>query len=173
MDGKERRDAILARLKAEEKPFSASRFAKEFQVSRQIIVGDIALLRAAGYDITATARGYLLDAEVNKQGIIRKIACQHTPEQTKEELEIIIDLGGEVIDVVVEHPIYGELVGGLHIKNNTEIADFIYNYEKSRASLLSELTSGIHLHTIRCQNEEELLAIKKALAEKNILYKNE
>lgn len=173
MEGTERREAILARLKVEEKPFSASRFAKEFMVSRQIIVGDIALLRAASYDITATARGYLLDAEIDKQGIIRKIACQHSSAQTRAELEIIIGLGGEVLDVVVEHPIYGELVGGLHIKTKADIDSLIRAYEKSRAVLLSELTGGIHLHTIRCKDDEVLKEIKKELAKKNILYVNE
>lgn len=173
MDGPERRETILAGLKVAEKPISASRFAKEFGVSRQIIVGDIALLRATGHDIIATARGYLVDADVNKNGILRKIACQHSPEQTKEELETIVSFGCEVMDVIVEHPIYGELVGGLHIKNNTEIHSFIEDYQGSSATLLSELTGGIHLHTIRCQDEQTLIDLKKALAEKNILYKNE
>ncbi|WP_086314349.1 hypothetical protein A5821_001912 [Enterococcus sp. 7F3_DIV0205] len=171
MDGEKRREMILLQLEAAEKPISASRFAKEFKVSRQIVVGDVALLRAAGYGIIATARGYLLEVEKDKQGITRKIACQHKPDQTEEELSIIVSLGGEIVDVVVEHPIYGELTGGLHIHTEREVKDFIEAYEKSQASLLSELTEGIHLHTVRCENEDILGQIKKALAQKNILYK--
>ncbi|MEI5994499.1 transcription repressor NadR [Candidatus Enterococcus mansonii] len=171
MDGVKRREAILFQLESAEKPISASRFAKEFKVSRQIVVGDVALLRAAGYEIIATARGYLLEVEEDKQGIIRKIACQHRPEQTEEELLTIVSLGGEIIDVVVEHPIYGELTGGLHIRTEKEVSGFVQSYKKSRASLLSELTSGVHLHTIRCENEEMYAHIKEALVQKDILYK--
>ncbi|MBO0440742.1 transcription repressor NadR [Candidatus Enterococcus ikei] len=170
MDGVKRRETILLELEATKKPISASRFAKEFKVSRQIVVGDVALLRAAGYEIIATARGYLLESEKDKQGIIRKIACQHTPDQTEAELLTIVSLGGEIIDVVVEHPIYGELTGGLHIRTEKDVKEFVKAYEKSRASLLSELTSGIHLHTIRCENEEILKKIKIELAQKKLLY---
>lgn len=171
MDGIKRREAILLELESADKPMSASRFAKEFKVSRQIVVGDVALLRAAGFDIIATARGYLLETEKDKQGIVRKIACQHRPEQTQEELSVIVSLGGEILDVVVEHPIYGELTGGLHIQSEKEVKEFIKAYEKSSASLLSELTGGIHLHTIRCESENTLREIKKELDQKDILYK--
>ncbi|MGX7151230.1 transcription repressor NadR [Enterococcus ureasiticus] len=171
MDGIKRREAILLELESADKPISASRFAKEFKVSRQIVVGDVALLRAAGYEIIATARGYLLESEKDKQGVVRKIACQHMPQQTEDELLTIVSLGGEVLDVVVEHPIYGELTGGLHIHTEKEVKEFVKAYEKSRASLLSELTGGIHLHTIRCENEDTLNRIKEALAQKGILYK--
>lgn len=171
MDGVKRREAILFKLESAEKPMSASRFAKEFKVSRQIVVGDVALLRAAGYEIIATARGYLLESEKDKQGIIRKIACQHLPEQTEDELLTIVSLGGEIIDVVVEHPIYGELTGGLHIGTEKEVKTFVEAYKKSSASLLSELTEGIHLHTIRCEDDHVFTRIKEALAQKAILYK--
>ncbi|EOL44619.1 transcription repressor NadR [Enterococcus caccae] len=171
MDGVKRREVILLELETAEKPISASRFAKKFKVSRQIVVGDVALLRAAGYEIIATARGYLLERDKDRQGIIRKIACQHLPEQTAAELRTIVSLGGEIIDVVVEHPIYGELTGGLHIRTEKEVEEFVTNYEKSSASLLSELTAGVHLHTIRCENETAFQKIKETLASKGILYK--
>lgn len=171
MDGEQRRALILLELETAEKPVSASRLAKKFSVSRQIIVGDVALLRAAGHEIIATARGYLLETVQAQQGIIRKIACRHAPEQTAAELQTIISLGGEIIDVIVEHPIYGELTGGLHIRTEKEAEEFIKAYQNSRASLLSELTAGVHLHTIRCENEQMVTTIKKALEQKAILYK--
>ncbi|MHC5228886.1 3H domain-containing protein [Enterococcus sp. LJL99] len=171
MDGNERRQEILHCLEKTEKPISASYFAKLFGVSRQIVVGDVALLRASGHGIVATARGYLYQEEA-VQGMVTQIACQHTLAQTEEELLLIISLGGEVLDVIVEHPLYGELKGNLRLKTKKDVTNFIENYKKNNASLLSMLTEGIHLHTIRCQNEEKLLAIKKALAEKGLLYKN-
>lgn len=168
MDGNERKEKILAALRATEKPISASRFAKEFGVSRQIIVGDVALLRASGTDILATARGYLLQQETNQ--LVSKIAVQHNKTQTEEELRTIVAYGGEVIDVIVEHPLYGELVGGLHLKTEADVTRFMSDYQKAQTGLLSELTAGIHLHTIGYQTAEDLVAIKAALAKKGILY---
>lgn len=168
MEGTLRREEILKQLQVAEKPISASKFAQQFGVSRQIIVGDVALMRAAGAAIIATARGY----KFQKEGIGKttKIAVQHDASQIREEFETILAFGGEIIDVIVEHELYGELVGGLYIKNEKDIADFLKNYQKTNASLLSELTNGIHLHTIRYQKEEDLVKIKQALADKGILY---
>lgn len=170
MEGAERRAIILSELSTAEKPISARQFASTFTVSRQIVVGDVALLRAQGHAILATARGYVIETEQDKQRIKRKIVCKHSPERTQEELATIVALGGEVIDVIVEHPIYGELTGGLHIKEDEDIAKFIQRYTLENASLLSELTTGIHLHTIRCADEKVFARIKQALAEKNLLY---
>ena len=119
MDGEIRRREIVKRLRETEKPISATRFAKAFDVSRQIIVGDVALLRATGVEIVATARGYMLEQPL--EGIERKIACQHTPEQTREELSVIVAKGGEVVDVSIAHPLYGELIGSLRIQSEKDI----------------------------------------------------
>ena len=78
--------------------------------------------------------------------------------------------GGEIIDVIVEHPLYGELTGTLHIKTPQDIDSFMRRYQKSNASLLSELTGGIHLHTIRYPEKHMLKTIKQKLAEAGILY---
>ncbi|MTD39968.1 HTH domain-containing protein [Erwinia sp. CPCC 100877] len=172
MDGVKRRGLILSELENADKPLSAGRLAEKFNVSRQIIVGDVALLRASGVAIIATARGYVLQQADDEQGIVRKIACQHLPEQTEEELLLIVSLGGEIIDVIVEHPIYGELTGGLHIRTEKEVQDFVKLYQNSSAALLSELTEGVHLHTIRCQDEETLERIKTKLEENHILYQD-
>lgn len=168
MEGTKRRTAILSALANAEKPISASRFAKELGVSRQIIVGDVALLRASGEAIIATARGYLLEQPADK--MISKIAVQHNKAQTEEELLLIVENGGEVIDVIVEHPLYGELVGGLHLKTKSDVARFMKDYQKAQTSLLSELTNGIHLHTIAYETPEDLAKIKAVLLKHHILY---
>ena len=170
VEGTARRKEILRRLQLSEKPLSASRFAEGLGVSRQIIVGDVALLRAAGEEIIATSRGYKLDQAKDQKGRTKKIAVQHDASQTQEELEIIVANGGEVVDVIVEHEIYGELVGSLRIKTAKDVKDFMKNYRNSNARLLSNLTNGIHLHTIRYQTEADFQQIKQALAEKGILY---
>lgn len=168
IDGDKRKAEILAALQQAEKPISATSFAKEFGVSRQIVVGDVALLRAAGENIIATARGYLLDRESEK--MISKIAVQHAPEDTEKELRTIIEHGGEVIDVVVEHPLYGELVGGLHLTTQQDVDVFLEKAGNLKVTLLSELTGGIHLHTVAYETVEDLTKIKQALSEKGILY---
>lgn len=168
VDGDRRKAQILEALQQAENPISATSFAKEFSVSRQIVVGDVALLRAAGENIIATARGYLLERESEK--LISKLAVQHSPEQTEDELRTIVEHGGEVIDVVVEHPLYGELVGGLHLASQQDVSDFIEEADRLQVTLLSELTAGIHLHTIAYETLEDLTEIKAALSEKGILY---
>lgn len=168
MEGKKRREEIAEQLKTAQKPISATKFAQQFSVSRQIIVGDIALMRAAGLEIKATARGYLLQEK--RQGKLSKIAVQHGANQTNEELNLIVENGGEIVDVIVEHDIYGELTGNLQIKTPGDIAAFMKKYQQSKVSLLSALTNGIHLHTIAYEKDEDLVAIKAALAQAKILY---
>lgn len=173
LEGEQRRKAILAHLQKTKQAMSATKFAKEFGVSRQVIVGDVALLRAAGEEIIATARGYKLDSKELAEGYLAKIAVQHAEEETQLELETILSFGAEVIDVIVEHELYGELVGGLYISNQEEVFSFMKKYKSSNSRLLSQLTNGIHLHTIRYQKTTDLAKIKQALAEKGILYQDE
>lgn len=172
LDGEKRRKAILAQLQTTKQAYSATKFAKELGVSRQVIVGDVALLRAAGENIIATARGYKLASEELVEGFMAKIAVQHDESQTQLELETILSFGAEILDVIVEHDLYGELVGGLYISNEIEMLNFMQKYEKSQARLLSQLTNGIHLHTIRYQKAKDLAQIKQALAEQGILYQD-
>ncbi|MDT2827845.1 MAG: transcription repressor NadR [Enterococcus viikkiensis] len=168
IEGEQRKAQILAALQQADKPISATSFAKKFGVSRQIVVGDVALLRASGENIIATARGYLLERETEK--LISKIAVQHERSQAETELRTIIDQGGEVIDVIVEHPLYGELIGGLHLTTQKDVDRFLNQAQKNQAAFLSELTDGIHLHTIAYDSLEDLAKIKQALSEKGILY---
>ena len=111
MEAAAHRQAILDRLRTADRPVSASSLAAELNVSRQIIVGDIALLRAGGAEISATPRGYVLPRATD--GITRTIACRHTLEQTGTELDILVDNGCTVLDVIVEHPVYGAIRGDL------------------------------------------------------------
>lgn len=163
MDGSLRRIKVLRMIKASDRALSASLLAKELGVSRQVIVGDIALLRAEGKEIIATARGYMIDNVAPKNQYTRKIACQHTPEQTIDELYLLIDLGARVNDVIIEHEVYGELTGNLGIESRADVDLFIQKLEASQSRLLSELTMGIHLHTVSCRNKEHFDDVMKAM----------
>lgn len=152
MEAASRRQAILDRLRTADRPVSASALAAGLNVSRQIIVGDIALLRAGGAEISATPRGYVLPRATD--GITRTIACRHTLAQTGQELDILVDNGCTVLDVIVEHPVYGQLTGQLQISSRYDVEQFLARIRDSDAAPLSLLTGGLHLHTLRCPNED-------------------
>ena len=169
MDAVQRRAALSDYLSQAAGPVSASVLAARFSVSRQIIVGDIALLRAGGLDIAATPRGYVLPRD--SAALLRTVACVHDREGMTRELEIMVDQGCQVVDVVVEHPIYGQLAGQLHLSSRYDVQEFIRSVSKNQANLLSDLTGGIHLHTLRCPSEEAFQRVRAALDQAGFLLK--
>lgn len=176
MKASERRQHILAVLEGATAPIKATELADQFSVSRQIVVGDIALLRAQNIEIIATNRGYILASQMHShaQGRYRgKVACNHDAEQAEKELAIITDLGGIVEDVEVEHPVYGILKASLQIQSNYDIQQFIQQMSQHEGEMLSSLTNGIHTHTITTPSIKEFHAIKVALAQENILLHDE
>lgn len=169
MDTHERRREILIQLTNANIPISASTLAEHFSVSRQIIVGDVALLRAEGYEIVSTPRGYLLKSDETIYPYVGMIACRHTSQQLKDELYTVVDFGGTVIDVTIEHSIYGELSGQLNLSSRYEVDMFIENVSGDSDKPLSTLSGGIHLHRIGCKSEEVFELIKDKLNKKGIL----
>lgn len=169
MNTASRRENILDKIKESDKPISATSLASIFHVSRQLIVGDVALLRASGIHIIATPRGYVLETK-EMDGIVRTIAVSHKANDLAEEIYTIVDLGGAVIDVIVEHPLYGQLCGKLHISSRYDADQFLNHVSEKQAAPLSNLTNGLHLHTIQCKNEDIYARILTALKEKGFLY---
>lgn len=168
MDAQQRRQKIARRLAASTGPLSAAVLAKELSVSRQIIVGDVALLRAGGLNITATPRGYLLPHM--PAGVTCTFACRHREERIGEELNAMVDQGCTVLDVIVEHPIYGQLTGPLRISNRYEVAQFVARCREEAAAPLSQLTEGVHLHTVLCPDQDSADRVRDALEELGFLY---
>lgn len=171
MDTLERRDTLLLLLQESARPLTGAELAARFGVSRQIIVQDIALLRAAGADVLATPQGYLIvpSKVLNEKEAV--IACCHNFEQIEEEIGIIVDHGGRVLDVIVEHPVYGELRGSLMITNRRELKLFIKELNKSKASPLLNLTGGVHLHTLQAPDQDVMSEILTALDQAGFLVK--
>ena len=163
MDTDTRREHILSTLKHQKKPVSASLLAKELNVSRQVIVGDVALLRAQGHDIIATARGYIIPTYNETNQFIGKIVCQHAPGDTRQELYTIVDLGAVVTNVIVKHGLYGEITGSLNLTTRGDVDMFIRKVENAEVKLLSELTMGVHTHTIACRDKAHYDAVCSAL----------
>lgn len=169
MDAQTRRQAIAYRLEQEKEPISATALAREFSVSRQVVVGDVALLRATGLDIAATPRGYVLPSR--PEGRTFTVACIHSAQDMEQELNAVVDQGCTVLDVIVEHPIYGQLTGPLHLSNRYEVGQFVQRCKEESVAPLSLLTDGVHLHTITCPDEAAFLRVRESLEQLGILLK--
>lgn len=172
MNAAERRQKIEELLRAASAPLSAGAIASVFSVSRQIIVGDIAIMRAGGLHILATPRGYILETPGAGQPACfeRSLACTHDKEHSADELYTVVDQGGAVIDVTVEHAIYGEICAPLHLFSRFDVDTFMAKLEGSHVRPLSTLTDGVHLHRIRCADEAAFERIRRALQAKGYLY---
>ena len=166
MTGAERRKALLAMMRETEKPLSGTALGKRTGVSRQVVVQDIALLRTEGYPIISTARGYLMEAS---KGCTRLFKVCHTNEQVEDELTTIVDLGGTVVNVMVNHRIYGKLDAQLNIKNRRDVAKFLDDINTGKSTPLLNVTSGYHFHLVSAETEDVLDEIEEALRGKNYL----
>lgn len=168
--GDDRRHHIVEWIRRQNRPVRGSELARHFHVSRQCVVQDMAILRAGGNEIVATPRGYRLpDAAPSPHCAV--LACRHNVERTREELEILVDNGVRVLDVVVAHPLYGELRGSLMIESRADIDEFFRRLRSSRASLLLTLTGGVHLHTVQASRPQMIARARAQLREKGFLLK--
>lgn len=162
MNGEERRNQILDKLKQSPAPVSGGRLAKEFNVSRQVIVQDIALIRAKGIEIIPTHRGYILK-DAGTDSVSRVFKVIHSEEQVRDELSLIVDLGGYVEDVFVYHKVYGVIRGHLGIRSRRDIEKYWQDIQSGKSRLLSNATSGYHYHTVYAESCEILDEIQTEL----------
>lgn len=173
MIGSERRKAILSWLQTSEQALTGSELADKAGVSRQVIVQDISLLKAKSEPIMATSQGYMyFEPQPQSKLYQRTIACDHGPEQTQEELECIVDQGATVRNVIIEHPVYGDLKASIMVSNRREVAQFLDKIKATKAPYLLNLTNGIHLHTIEADNTEKLDAAYQKLKELGIIVES-
>ena len=155
----------MEHLRQSSRPVSAGLLAERFSVSRQVVVGDVALLRASGADISATPRGYvILKAD---RGLIRRVACRHDGRGMEAELCAVVDQGCSVLDVIVEHPVYGQLTGPLQLSSRYDVGQFLSRCAGARP--LSDLTGGIHLHTLSCPDEDAFRRVRDVLRDLGVL----
>ncbi|WP_243342270.1 transcription repressor NadR [Anaerococcus sp. AGMB09787] len=165
---KKRQAEILKILEESDKPVSGSDLAKHFSLSRQVIVQDIAVLKAEENNIISTNRGYKLIKDDLPNKVIQ---VYHSDKEIEEELQTIVDLGAEVVDVFVYHNIYGKIRADLKIKSRRDIKKFLQRLESGESSPLKKLTSDYHFHTLKAQNEEILKEVIEELTQKNYLIK--
>jgi len=168
MDGNQRREKLIQIIKESKAPVSGNELARMLGVSRQVIVQDIALLRAADYNIISTTKGYILYKDT-KPRFTRVINVKHSTDEIEDELCTIVDNGGRVLDVHVIHEIYGQIATELIIRNRSDVYDFVKKVKEKKIVPLKELTAGYHRHTIEADDEATLDKIVVALRQKNYI----
>ncbi|MBS4021239.1 MAG: transcription repressor NadR [Dethiobacter sp.] len=162
MEAQTRREELLKILYLAKAPVTGTDLANRFSVSRQVIVQDIAILRASGEQVLATPQGYVIPNL--QRGTVRAVvACCHNRDEIEKELGIVVDLGGKALDVIVEHPLYGDLRGNLMIASRRDLSLFLERIEKTEANPLSALTGGVHLHTIEACDQSVMDEIIESL----------
>ena len=169
MTGSDRRQEILKNIKESDRPVSGSKLAKDYDVSRQVIVQDIALLRASGYDIISTNRGYVLEGQTCAERVFK---VRHTDEQLEMELCAIVDLGGQVKNVMVNHKVYGHIEAELGITSRRKVKKFLADIESGKSTPLKNITSDYHYHTVTADSEETLGMIEEELRKLGFLVEN-
>ena len=166
MTGSERRQELLQLLSGTQTPLSGTALAKHFGVSRQVIVQDMALLRAQGHEVLSTNRGYLIQAPLRVSRIFKVF---HTSEQIADELCTIVDLGGTAEDVFVHHKIYGQIQAPLHNSSRRDVQIFLEELKSCKSTPLKDVTSGYHYHTVSADSNETLDLIGQELEKKGYL----
>ena len=166
MKAKERRKEIVAMIMAAEEPVSGATLSERLGVSRQIIVQDIAMLRAEGYDVLSTHQGYVITKGPFAERVFK---LRHTSEQTEDELSSIVALGGTVVNVFVWHKVYGKIEAGMNIFSERGVAQFMDGIKSGKSKELMHITEGYHYHTVRADSEETLDEIERMLGEKGYI----
>lgn len=171
MSGEQRRSAILAALSDAAQPVSGTALARRFGVSRQVIVQDIALLRSSGTRINATNRGYVCEKDdAPRDGRPHRLfKVRHSVADTADELTLIVDRGGCVEDVAVNHRAYGKISASLGVESRRDVAAYLHDIETGKSSPLMTVTSGYHFHHVSAPSEEALDEIERALGDRGYL----
>ena len=161
-----RRKAIVNLLLASKKPVSGAELSEQFNVSRQIIVQDITVLKGLGYEILSTHNGYVMQKSPFLERVFK---LKHTTEQTEDELTTIVDLGGTVVDVFVWHKVYGRIAATLNIFSKLHVKQFLEGVRTGKSSELMNITGGYHYHTVRAESESILDKIGEVLKVKGYI----
>lgn len=170
MNGQERRSEVIRILKDSMQAVSGAELAGRLGVSRQVIVQDIALLRHSEDKIISTTQGYLLVQELTGRPN-RRFRVKHTRDEIEAELNTIVDYGGKTLNVIVEHPVYGEISAELIVANRNDVQVFLNKIEASQGTPLLEIAAGIHIHLVEADSEAILDTIGQKLSDAGFLTK--
>ena len=162
----ERRKAIVNLLLSAKEPISGGELAQTFNISRQIIVQDITVLKGTGYEILSTSQGYVMQKSPLAEKVFK---VKHTTDQTEDELSLIVSLGGTVVNVFVWHKVYGKIEATLNIFSPLHVKQFMEGVRTGQSTELMHVTGGYHYHTVRAESEDVLDRIEGVLKNKGYL----
>ncbi len=168
LSGQDRREQILKILKNSKEPVAGTDLAKKLNVSRQIVVQDMALIRANGVEVMATNRGYIIQEPSEVSRVFKVV---HTNEQVEEELNMFVDLGAKVEDVFVYHKVYGVIKAPMNIKSRRDVKRYMEDISGGKSTNLMNLTSNYHYHTVVAEDEQTLDMIQEELQQKGFWAK--
>lgn len=160
MNVTERRNEILKLLRQAETPVAAKELAARFGVSRQVIVQDMAVIRASTAGILSTYQGYVLQQSAT---VSREFKVRHDEADTERELNLIVDGGGKVRNVSISHRIYGRITAELDIDSRQDVREFLDALRGGSSKLLGSATSGYHYHLVEAASAERLDKIGQEL----------
>ena len=166
MNTSERRNEILNILRRTDTPVAARALANKFNVSRQVIVQDLAVIRASTPEILSTTKGYVMQQD---SSCTREFKVRHSQEQTTDELNIIVDCGGYVKNISISHRVYGRLSAEMDIRSRQDVNEFVETLKNSQSSVLSSATSGYHYHLVGASGNDRLDLIEKELEKAGFL----
>ena len=166
LNGTDRRKKIIDYIRTSKTPISGTQLAEMLGVSRQVIVQDMALIRANGCDVISTYKGYTFQ---KKESVSRVYNVKHTDDELEQELNVIVDMGGNVVNVMVDHKLYGHIEADLHINSRRKVREFIEDMKSGKSSPLKNITSNEHAHLVEAEDEEVLDMIEEQLKEKGFL----
>lgn len=166
MNGTDRRKKIIEYIRTSKTPISGTQLAEILGVSRQVIVQDMALIRANGCDIISTYKGYIFQKKENASRVFHVV---HTDEELEQELCLMVDMGGNVVNVMVDHEMYGHIEAELQINSRRKIREFVEDMKNGKSSPLKNITSNKHAHLVEAEDEKVLDMIEEQLKEKGFL----
>ena len=166
MTGSRRREEIVSKIKSSEVPVPGRELAKVYDVSRQVIVQDLAVIRASTPGILSTTKGYVIQQD---SSFTREFKVRHSQDKAAEELNLIVDCGGHVKNISISHRVYGRVTAEMDIRSRQDVNEFAEALRNSRSTVLSSATSGYHYHLIEASSEERLDLIEKQLGEAGFL----
>lgn len=166
MSGEKRREKLLSILQDAKRPVSGTALAEMLEVSRQIVVQDIALLRAQKQEIISTCKGYMMQKDSPCQRIFK---VNHTDEQMEEELNLYVDFGAKVEDEFVYHKVYDVIRVEMGLKSRRDVRTYMEKLGSGTSKSLKDVTSGYHYHTVTAESEEVLDQIQEELQKRGFL----
>ena len=89
----------------------------------------------------------------------------------EDELLAIVDNGGRIQNIMIDHPVYGEIQTLLKLTCRRDVSHFLDQASSNDFRPLSDLTNGVHYHLVEADSEQDIDYIEEALNHLGFLVK--